>query len=320
MPTPNLGLSNSNALGSPVSASESNRLHNLVDNQLFSGTLGTLGPGIVQNASGTSLRVSVVAGLIEVEAGSAVVMSEAVLGRASHPVWAKYSGGDSIAPLAGTSYVHAKLVAPSIAGAPNSEEGTAQLVIVVSADDALPGAHYLASVTGGVVTPVNRFTRLDEALRRLLELEAITGYGDGDLENKGSIDARLDELGQVPGGTGGGTGGGNPAAGVTVAMYNALKKTVEDLAKDLAALKESVGGDSPIAVRLAGRVEALRAEHSRLAGSVVRQSPRTAKRLQSAVVLPGLSGISDKLVGGDNQKASYIGGNLRLNRAKRRLE
>lgn len=117
----------------------------------------------------------------------------------------------------------------------------------------------------------------------------------------------------------GGTGGGEETGGVTLAMWNILKGRVDALEAELTTLKNSLGVESPIAVRLAGRVETLRAEHSRLAASVVRNSPRTAKRLRSAVVVAGLSGMGEKLVG-DNQRAHYIGGNLRINRAARRLE
>lgn len=127
---------------------------------------------------------------------------------------------------------------------------------------------------------------------------------------------------KVLGGTtdGGADGGEDTGSGVSILMWNALKKSLEDLRTEFAAFKAANGGDSPVAVRLMGRVENLRTDHSILAASVVRQSPRTAKRLRSAVVLPGQSGIGDHLAGDDVQKAVYIGGNLRINRAKRRLE
>lgn len=115
-----------------------------------------------------------------------------------------------------------------------------------------------------------------------------------------------------------GTGQGGVTE-VTLAAFNALKAMVEDLARQLRELRDSIGGGAPLAVRLAGRVETLRAEHSRLAGSVVRLSPSTARRLRSSVYVAGLAGDAEQMPVGTG-RAVYLGGNLHVNRAKRRLE
>jgi hypothetical protein len=165
-------------------------------------------------------------------------------------------------------------------------------------------------VVGLVKTSATEVLSIEESTRDIIQPEPA---------KQARFEAIEDLIAQLSGETDGGGGGGGGTGDVTLAMWNALKGRVDALELELAALKKSLGVDSPIAVRLAGRVETLRAEHSRLAASVVRNSPRTAGRLSSAVVVAGLSGIEENLVGG-TQRAHYIGGNLKVNRAKRRLE
>ncbi|RYX84248.1 hypothetical protein EON83_11170 [bacterium] len=167
-------------------------------------------------------------------------------------------------------------------------------------------------VVGRIVSGATSITTLDGTARDTIQTE-------------GGKQARFEALETLVAALGAGTDPDDPDAPppqVTVAMFNTLKMEVngrlDAIEAKLATLSDLVGTDAPLATRLAGRVETLRAEHSRLAASVVRNSPRAALRLRSSIVVPGLSGRGESFSDGATQPASYVGGNLRWN--GRRLE
>jgi hypothetical protein len=117
--------------------------------------------------------------------------------------------------------------------------------------------------------------------------------------------------------TGGGTdtGGDNGSTGttgwaLTQTMWNSQVLRTQALEDEVKVIRGQLGTDSPLSIRLMGRSETLRAEHSRLSTSVVRLSPQAALRQQSGIVVPGLAGMHEYLPGNKRGKAVCIGGNL----------
>ncbi len=306
--TASYALKNNFVRGADVGARYLNRVGNVLSAQV-PGALEAIGEGVFGAAD---FEVSNVGGTIVVAAGRASVRHT----RGHLVVVQSQDEIEPIVPAAVGSdprYVQLQLLDLVNPGDPDTTEGSAP-TIVVTADESVPNAQLLAEIdSAGGVTDRRRYVDSYVLFARIAQLEADVGY-DAAARAKGSVDERINALGA------GTDDNGQPATEVTLAMFNALKAQLAALHAQIAVLKAQNGLDAPLTLRLNGRVEELRAEHSRLALSTMRELPRTAQRLNSAIVVGGLAGNDELLPDGTHQKAVYLGGSLQINAAKRRME
>ena len=272
MATSRLGLSNNNALGSPVRPGETNRVHNLLDAQLFGGALSALGDGVIENDEGTSLEVTAEDGLFYVSAGAAIIAGAD--DTTPYSVWGELAAPEALSGLDG--FVHVALVEGD-AGDPNTAEGTAQLLVLQSPDEELPGALLLAEIVGGAVIDRREFSRPDRALRKILTILSDISY-DEVARQKGDVNRRLNAL-EAP-------IEGDPNSEISIGAFNALGARVAALERALAALDAKVTAQNNSGTQQVPQPTELLADHvSLLWAGLAEVNPPAIERAPIAVVV-----------------------------------